>query len=151
MNVQAQAEEEQQQEEEEEDRNKVKCIPPDEEMGFLLNLPPPCNVLTNPSTIGVSGRPKPSPYLLTFEKFLRGECFAKRINIQFLSGLSVDSTWGWLDPLPLTAFDISRRGFFAHLCGVDCASKCRRMEFLKKILEFLIKILPGDVIVSVKI
>ena len=68
---QAQAQEE---EEEEEETSKVVCLAPDEEMGFLLNLPPPCNVLTSPSTIGISGplKVKPTGYHLTFEKFLRG-------------------------------------------------------------------------------
>ena len=41
--------------------------------------------------------------------------------------------------------------FFGHLCGMDCALKCRKIEFLKKILEFLTKILPDDVIVTIKI
>ena len=55
---QAQAQEE---EEEEEETSKVVCTAPDEEMGFLLNLPPPCNVLTSPSTIGISGPLKVKP------------------------------------------------------------------------------------------
>ena len=38
--------------EEESFKPKVVCIPPDDEMGFLLNLPPPCNVILQPSTIG---------------------------------------------------------------------------------------------------
>ena len=40
---------------------------------------------------------------------------------------------------------------FGHLCGIDCALRCRKIEFLKKILEFLTKILPDDVIVTIKI
>ena len=42
------------------------------------------------------------------------------------------------------------REFFIHLCGMDSDSKCRKIEFLKKILEFLTKIWPDDVIVPTK-
>ena len=42
--------------------------------------------------------------------------------------------------------------FFGHLCGMDCASKCRKIEFFKKILEFLrTKFLSDDIIVTIKI
>ena len=33
-------------------RSRVLCIPPDDEMGFLINLPAPCNLLYQPSEIG---------------------------------------------------------------------------------------------------
>lgn len=52
---------------------KVVCISPDDEMGFLLNLPPPCNVILQPSTIGLSGKTPSSPYMVAYEKFLKGE------------------------------------------------------------------------------
>ena len=59
--------------EEESFRPKVVCIPPDDEMGFLLNLPPPCNVILQPSTIGLSGKVPESPFMQAYQKFLRGE------------------------------------------------------------------------------
>ena len=40
--------------------------------------------------------------------------------------------------------------FFVHLCGKDSTAKSRKIEFLKKILEFLTKILPDDVIITIK-
>ena len=58
--------------EEEAFKTKVICIPPDDEMGFLLNLPPPCNVILQPSTIGLSGKVPASPFMQAYEKFLRG-------------------------------------------------------------------------------
>merc|ERR1719188_260091 len=42
-------------------------------MGFLLNLPPPCNVLLQPSSVGISGKPRESPFNISFQKFLKGE------------------------------------------------------------------------------
>ena len=54
-------------------RERVVCLPPDEEMGFLLNLPPPCNVLVQPSSVGISGKPRESPFAVSFQKFLKGE------------------------------------------------------------------------------
>jgi len=42
-------------------------------MGFLLNLPPPCNVILQPSNIGLSGRVPESPFFVAFQKFLRGK------------------------------------------------------------------------------
>ena len=59
--------------EEESFKPRVVCIPPDEEMGFLLNLPPPCNVILQPSTIGLSGKVPESPFMQAYQKFLRGE------------------------------------------------------------------------------
>ena len=53
-------------------KNKVICIPPDDEMGFLLNLPPPCNVVLQPSQIGLSGKVPESPFMQAYQKFLRG-------------------------------------------------------------------------------
>ena len=53
-------------------RERVLCVAPDEEMGFLLNLPPPCNVLLQPSSIGISGKPRESPFNISFQKFLKG-------------------------------------------------------------------------------
>ena len=61
--------------EEESFRPKVVCIPPDDEMGFLLNLPPPCNVILQPSTIGLSGKVPESPFMQAYQKFLRGRNF----------------------------------------------------------------------------
>ena len=58
--------------EEESFKPKVVCIPPDDEMGFLLNLPPPCNVISQPSTIGLSGKVPDSPFMQAYQKFLRG-------------------------------------------------------------------------------
>ena len=53
---------------------RVLCVAPDDELGFLLNLPPPCNVVLQPSTIGLSGKANPdSAFLLAFKKFLKGE------------------------------------------------------------------------------
>ena len=59
--------------EEETYRERVLCVAPDEEMGFLLNLPPPCNVLLQPSSVGISGKPRESPFNISFQKFLKGE------------------------------------------------------------------------------
>jgi hypothetical protein len=42
--------------EEESFKPKVVCISPDDEMGFLINLPPPCNVILQPSTIGKNNK-----------------------------------------------------------------------------------------------
>ena len=53
-------------------RERVLCVAPDEEMGFLLNLPPPCNVLLQPSSVGISGKPRESPFNISFQKFLKG-------------------------------------------------------------------------------
>ena len=64
---------EQEEEEEQVVRPKVLCVAPDEEMGFLMNLPPPCNVILQPSTIGMSGKVPESPFLKTFERFLNGK------------------------------------------------------------------------------
>lgn len=62
-------------EEDVEDKSKiVLCAPPDDEMGFLLNLPPPCNVILQPSSIGMSGKAPPeSPFFIAFKKFLSGQ------------------------------------------------------------------------------
>ncbi len=72
---QAQQQQQQQEEEEEQQRNKCKvlCVAPDEEMGFLMNLPPPCNVMLQPSTIGMSGKVPQSKFLDAYERFLKGE------------------------------------------------------------------------------
>ena len=51
----------------------VVCISPDDEMGFLQNLPPPCNVVLQPSTIGLSGKVPESPFMVSFQKYLRGK------------------------------------------------------------------------------
>ena len=59
--------------EEESYRERVLCVAPDEEMGFLLNLPPPCNVLLQPSSVGISGKPRESPFNISFQKFLKGK------------------------------------------------------------------------------
>ena len=59
-------------EEESYPRERVLCVAPDEEMGFLLNLPPPCNVLVQPSSVGISGKPRESPFNISFQKFLKG-------------------------------------------------------------------------------
>ena len=61
--------------EEESYRERVLCVAPDEEMGFLLNLPPPCNVLLQPSSVGISGKPRESPFNISFQKFLKGTIF----------------------------------------------------------------------------
>ena len=61
-------------------KDKVLCVPPDEEMGFLINLPPPCNVLLQPSTVGLSGKPKESPFLNAFQRFLNGEVPTKTVE-----------------------------------------------------------------------
>lgn len=54
-------------------KQRVLCIPPDEDMGFLMNLPPPCNVILQPSTVGLSGTHKhKSPFLVSYEKYLKG-------------------------------------------------------------------------------
>jgi hypothetical protein len=65
------------QEEEDQSVNKIRvlCVSPDEEMGFLMNLPPPCNVIIQPSTIGMSGKVPESPFLRAFERFLKGTTF----------------------------------------------------------------------------
>ncbi len=52
---------------------RVLCVSPDEEMGFLLNLPPPCNVILQPSNIGMSGKVPNSQFLMAYERFLKGE------------------------------------------------------------------------------
>lgn len=49
------------------------CLSPDEELGFLKDLPPPCNVVLQPSTVGLSGKVPVSPYLIAFQKFLKGK------------------------------------------------------------------------------
>ncbi|TRY73107.1 hypothetical protein TCAL_11821 [Tigriopus californicus] len=54
-------------------KQRVLCVSPEEDMGFLMNLPPPCNVILQPSTIGLSGKIPQSPFLQAFEKFLKGE------------------------------------------------------------------------------
>ena len=51
----------------------VLCVSADDEMGFLLNLPPPCNVILQPSQIGMSGKVPASPFLKAFENFLKGK------------------------------------------------------------------------------
>ncbi len=63
----------QQEEEEEQNKCKVLCVAPDDELGFLMNLPPPCNVVVQPSTIGMSGKVPQSKFLDSFERFLKGE------------------------------------------------------------------------------
>ena len=60
-------------EEEEIARPKVICASPDDEMGFLKDLPPPCNVILQPSSIGMSGKVPESQFLIAFQKFLKGE------------------------------------------------------------------------------
>ncbi|XP_040569242.1 uncharacterized protein [Lepeophtheirus salmonis] len=47
--------------------------PPDDEMGFLVDLPPSCNVILQPSSIGLSGKIPDSPFQIAFLKFLKGE------------------------------------------------------------------------------
>ena len=58
-------------------RERVLCVAPDEEMGFLLNLPPPCNVLLQPSSVGISGKPRESPFNISFQKFIKGLCYIR--------------------------------------------------------------------------
>ena len=67
--------------EEESYRERVLCVAPDEEMGFLLNLPPPCNVLLQPSSVGISGKPRESPFNISFQKFLKGKNTVTSLNI----------------------------------------------------------------------
>ena len=66
--------------EEEQFKSKVICIPPDDEMGFLLNLPPPCNVILQPSGIGLSGKVPDSPFMQAYQKFLRGKKKHRKIS-----------------------------------------------------------------------
>ena len=68
----AAAQVQQEEEEEQQPKCKVLCVSPDDELGFLMNLPPPCNVMLQPSTIGMSGKVPQSKFLDSFEKFLKG-------------------------------------------------------------------------------
>ena len=93
---------------------KVMCVTPHDEMGFLLDLPPPCNVILQPSSIGLSGKPPPeSPFQIAFTLFLSGEyrrrardtsCLSRRelCRIQFrvplYAKISIRATcmvWAW--------------------------------------------------------
>lgn len=48
---------------------RVLCISPDEEMGFLINLPAPCNLLFQ--TEGLVSKNVDSPFLTAFQKFVK--------------------------------------------------------------------------------
>ena len=48
---------------------KVLCIAPDEDMGFLINLPPPCNLLFQQEAL--VGKKVDSPFIMVFSKFLK--------------------------------------------------------------------------------
>jgi len=48
---------------------RVLCISPDEEMGFLINLPAPCNLLFQ--TEGLVRKNVDSPFLIAFQKFVK--------------------------------------------------------------------------------
>ena len=64
---------------------RVLCVAPDDELGFLLNLPPPCNVVLQPSTIGLSGKANPdSAFLLAFKKFLKGGSLSSALSLNTL-------------------------------------------------------------------
>ena len=71
-------------EEEEIQKPKVICASPDDEMGFLKDLPPPCNVILQPSTIGMSGKVPESQFLVAFQKFLKGKKEFRLIYILLL-------------------------------------------------------------------
>ena len=64
----------------------------DEEMGFLLNLPPPCNVILQPSQIGMSGKVPPSSFHRAFEEFLKGESDKAWLSPLFSSQNPVPNT-----------------------------------------------------------
>jgi len=55
---------------------KVLCISPDEEMGFLINLPAPCNLLYQ--TEAFSFKNVESPFLNAFQKFMKDPEGAKK-------------------------------------------------------------------------
>jgi len=57
---------------------KVLCISPDEEMGFLINLPAPCNLLYQ--TEGLVLKNVDSPFLVSFQKFVKDPEGATRAN-----------------------------------------------------------------------
>jgi len=61
---------------------RVLCIPPDDEMGFLINLPAPCNLLYQPSTIGMSGKPPESPFCLAFQKWMKDPEGAEKLKAE---------------------------------------------------------------------
>ena len=48
---------------------KTLCISPDEDMGFLINLPPPCNLLFQEEAL--IGKKIESPYLKFYTKFIK--------------------------------------------------------------------------------
>lgn len=48
---------------------KVLCIAPDEDMGFLINLPPPCNLLFQQEAL--VGKKIDSPFIMVFNKFVK--------------------------------------------------------------------------------
>ena len=50
-------------------RFKVLCIAPDEDMGFLINLPPPCNLLFQQEAL--VSKKVASPFIMVFQKFLK--------------------------------------------------------------------------------
>ena len=50
-------------------RFKVLCIAPDEDMGFLINLPPPCNLLFQQEAL-VSKKVE-TPFIMVFQKFVK--------------------------------------------------------------------------------
>ena len=47
-------------------KNQVICNPPDKEMEFLLDLPPACNVILQPSTVKTPGKVPDSLYMQKF-------------------------------------------------------------------------------------
>ena len=50
-------------------RFKVLCIAPDEDMGFLINLPPPCNLLFQQEAL--VSKKVASPFIMVFQKFIK--------------------------------------------------------------------------------
>ena len=60
-------------------KNQVICIPPDKEMEFLLDLPPACNVLLQPSTVKNPGKVPDSLYI---QKFMQTNFYNKDGIIQ---------------------------------------------------------------------
>jgi len=48
---------------------KTLCISPDEDMGFLINLPPPCNLLFQEEAL--TGKKIESPFIQMYKKFYR--------------------------------------------------------------------------------
>jgi len=83
---------------------RVLCIPPDDDMGFLINLPAPCNLLYQPlptETDGMVRKNVDSPFFTTFQKYLKDPESMKRSDLSEAPDKPPSPYPGQYEPVPV--------------------------------------------------